>query len=132
MYHNEIPMDNDELILQSSSYENKTVWFNVKLKQSGTYLFAAGQPAGFGRKGFLRSHYGWTYVTGDAGDQIEAKISFAPSPNWTGGFQWYLGRFRAENEIPTYINLRFCLFYLVIFFLIFLIALLMVFVNVYR
>jgi hypothetical protein len=128
MLRNEIPIEKDELILQSSSCDNGSVFFVVKLKQSGTYLFAAGQMAGFGRKGFLKNHYGWTHVSGDAGDQIEGRINFVPFSIWSGRYSWYLARFRTVDEIPKYRNWGIFVFILMIF----LTALLIAMVKVFR
>jgi hypothetical protein len=125
---NEIPIENDELIVQSSSCDNGSVFFIVKLKQSGTYLFAAGQLAGLGRKGFLKKHFGWTHISGDAGDQIEGRINFVPFYNWRGRYSWYLARFRTVDEIPKYRNWGVLMFILGIF----LIALLIAVVRVFR
>jgi hypothetical protein len=107
-FPNEIVNDDIEFVT-SSCPEFGQIIATVRINKTGNYLLVGGQPASFGRKGFLVSglffpekHYNWTWVSGKAGESVVCRIGFTPKPSsWDHSYKWALRRFSEVNSIPS-------------------------------
>ena len=70
-----------------------TVSYQVKLKEAGTYIIAAGKAVS---GSFDSSYCGARTVTGDAGDVIRGAVSCS---QFHSGI-WGIGAFRSSSDVP--------------------------------